>query len=303
MGTPDFAVPTLTEIAASGHEVVAVYTQPPRPAGRGHAMRKSPVHETAEGFGIPVRTPDSLKSEEEQRAFADLGADVAVVVAYGQLLPKPILDAPEHGCLNLHGSLLPRWRGAAPMQRAIMAGDTQTGVMVMHMDTGLDTGPIGLIEVIPIDKDMTTGELHEVMKRTGASLMGRALAALGRGALEFTPQPDEGVTYARKIDKAEARIDWSRPAEEVHNKIRGLSPHPGAWFTLERDGRPVRVKALRAHLAQGEGPPGTVLDDELTVCCGTDAVRLSQVQREGKGPMDASAFVHGAGEIVGAVLD
>src|SRR5690606_26580770 len=241
MGTPEFAVPTLTEIVARGHDVVAVYTRAPKPAGRGQAERKSPVHLAAEGFGIPVFTPRSLRGEAEQIIFASHDADLAIVVAYGLLLPQPILDAPRLGCLNLHGSLLPRWRGAAPIQRAIMAGDSQTGVMVMQMDAGLDTGPVALGEVIPIGPDLTGGEVHDAMMRVGADLMGRALAALGRDSLDFTPQPETGALYAKKIDKAEARIDWSRPAEEVHNHIRGLSPFPGAWFELELAGKPVRV--------------------------------------------------------------
>lgn len=300
MGTPEFSVPTLTEIVSSGHEVVAVYTRAPKPAGRGQAERRSPVHEMAESFGIPVFTPRSLKGAEEQSVFASHGADVAVVVAYGLLLPKPVLDAPRLGCLNLHGSLLPRWRGAAPIQRAVMAGDSQTGVMVMQMDEGLDTGPVALGEVIPIGPDMTAGELHDVMMRTGADLMGRALAALDRGSLEFTPQPETGAVYASKIEKSEARIDWSQPAEAVHNHIRGLSPFPGAWFELELSGKPVRVKALRSTLAADSGAPGALLGD-LTIACGSGAVRLVQVQREGKAAMDAATFLRGAGALPGAV--
>ena len=296
MGTPDFSVPTLTEIVSSGHEVVAVYTRAPKPAGRGQEERKSPVHLAAEGFGIPVFTPRSLKGEAEQIVFASHGAEVAVVVAYGLLLPRPVLDAPEYGCLNLHGSLLPRWRGAAPIQRAVMAGDSQTGVMVMQMDEGLDTGPVALGEVIAITPDMTAGELHDTMMRTGADLMGRALAALERGSLDFTPQPEAGALYAKKIEKAEARIDWSRSAAEVHNHVRGLSPFPGAWFELELAGKPVRVKALRSTLAQGSGAPGTLLDN-LTIACGSGAVRLTQVQREGKSAMDAPTFLRGAGTL------
>jgi methionyl-tRNA formyltransferase len=294
MGTPEFAVPTLTEIVSSGHEVVAVYTRAPKPAGRGQAERRSPVHEAAEGFGIPVFTPRSLKGAEEQAVFASHGADLGVVVAYGLILPKPILEAPELGCLNLHGSLLPRWRGAAPIQRAVMAGDKRTGVMVMQMDEGLDTGPVGLVEEMPIGPDMTAGELHDKMMLVGADLMGRALAALERGSLHFTPQDAAGVTYAAKIDKAEARIDWSKPAAEVHNLIRGLSPFPGAWFELELNGQPVRVKALRASLVAGAGVPGTILP-ELTIVCGEGAVRLVAVQREGKAAMDAATFLRGAG--------
>jgi len=297
MGTPEFSVPTLTEIVSAGHEVVAVYTRAPKPAGRGQAERKSPVHEAAEAFGIPVFTPRSLKGEAEQAQFAALEADVAVVVAYGLLLPKAILDAPEHGCLNLHGSLLPRWRGAAPIQRAIMAGDKQTGIVVMQMDEGLDTGAMGPTEIIPIGPDMTAGELHDQMMRLGADLMGRALAALERGSLDFTPQPESGETYAAKIDKAEARIDFSKPAEKVHNLIRGLSPFPGAWFEMELGGKSVRIKALRSALADGVGAPGALLGDDLVIACSSGAVRLTQVQREGKGAMDAATFLRGAGTL------
>lgn len=300
MGTPEFSVPTLTEIVSSGHEVVAVYTRAPKPAGRGQAERKSAVHEAAEGFGIPVFTPKSLKGLDEQGVFALHDADVAIVVAYGLLLPKAILEAPRMGCLNLHGSLLPRWRGAAPIQRAVMAGDAQTGVMVMQMDEGLDTGAVAVGEVIPIGPDMTAGELHDQMMRVGADLMGRALAALERGSLDFTPQPEDGVTYAKKIEKAESRIDWSLPAGEVHNHIRGLSPFPGAWFELELGGKPVRVKVLRSSLAEGSGAPGTVLGD-LTIACGSGAVRLVQVQREGKSAMDAATFLRGVGTMPGIV--
>jgi methionyl-tRNA formyltransferase len=296
MGTPDFAVPTFTGIVAAGHEIVAVYTRAPKPAGRGQAERKSPVHLAAEGFGIPVRTPKTLRNADEQAAFAALGADVGIVVAYGLILPKPILDAPRLGCLNLHGSLLPRWRGAAPIQRAVLAGDARTGVMVMQMDEGLDTGPVALAEEMPIGPDMTTGELHDKMMLVGADLMGRALAALERGSLTFTPQSNDGVTYASKIDKAEARIDWSRPASEVHNLIRGMSPFPGAWFELELAGIPTRIKALRSTLAAGSATPGTILPD-LTIACGAGAVRLVSVQREGKAAMDAATFLRGAGTL------
>jgi methionyl-tRNA formyltransferase len=296
MGTPDFAVPTFTGIVAAGHEIVAVYTRAPKPAGRGQAERKSPVHLAAEGFGIPVRTPKTLRNADEQAAFAALGADVGIVVAYGLILPKPILDAPRLGCLNLHGSLLPRWRGAAPIQRAVLAGDARTGVMVMQMDEGLDTGPVALAEEMPIGPDMTTGELHDKMMLVGADLMGRALAALERGSLTFTPQSNDGVTYASKIDKAEARIDWSRPASEVHNLIRGMSPFPGAWFELELAGIPTRVKALRSTLVAGSAAPGTILPD-LTIACGAGAVRLVSVQREGKAAMDAATFLRGAGTL------
>jgi methionyl-tRNA formyltransferase len=296
MGTPEFAVPTFTEIVSSGHEVVAVYTRAPKPAGRGQAERKSPIHVAAEGFGIPVMTPKSLRNEAEQIAFAAFDADVAVVVAYGLILPKPILDAPRLGCLNLHGSLLPRWRGAAPIQRAVLAGDARTGAMVMQMDEGLDTGPIALVDEMAIGPDMTSGELHDKMMLVGADLMGRALAALERGSLTFTPQNEEGVTYASKIDKAEARIDWSKPAQVVHNLIRGMSPFPGAWFELELGGQATRVKVLRSTLGQGSGVPGTILPD-LTIACGDGAVRLVSLQREGKAAMDAATFLRGAGTL------
>jgi len=302
MGTPEFAVPTLTEIVSSGHEVLAVYTRAPKPAGRGQVERKSPVHEAAEGFGIPVFTPKSLKGEAEQAQFASLEADVAVVVAYGLLLPKPILDAPVEGCLNLHGSLLPRWRGAAPMQRAIMAGDKQTGLVVMKMDEGLDTGAMGPTEIVPIGTDTTVGELHDQLMRLGADLMGRALAALERGSLDFTPQPEIGATYATKIDKAEARLDFAKPAEEVHNTIRGLSPFPGAWFELELAGKVTRIKALRSSLVEGNAAPGTLIGPGLTIACGAGAVRLTQVQREGKGAMDAATFLRGAGTLPATVV-
>jgi methionyl-tRNA formyltransferase len=296
MGTPEFAVPTLTEIVSAGHEVVAVYTRAPKPAGRGQAERKSPVHEAAEGFGIPVMTPKSLRGEAEQIAFDAFDADLGVVVAYGLILPKPILDAPHLGCLNLHGSLLPRWRGAAPIQRAVLAGDARTGVMVMQMDEGLDTGPVGLIDEMPIGPDMTTGELHDRMMLVGADLMGRALAAIERGSLTFTPQTEEGVTYAKKIEKAESRIDWSRPAQEVHNLIRGMSPFPGAWFELDLGGQLTRVKVIRSTMGSGSGAPGTILPD-LTIACGDGAVRLVTVQREGKAAMDAATFLRGAGPL------
>lgn len=302
MGTPDFSVPTLAELVARGHEIVAVYTQPPRPAGRGQDLRKSPVHIAAEGFGLPVFTPRNFKQEEDLDIFASHNAELGVVVAYGLLLPKQILDAPELGCLNIHGSLLPRWRGAAPIQRAIMAGDTQTGVMVMQMDEGLDTGAIGLVDTIAITPDMTAGELHDEMMLRGADAIGRALPALERGGLTFTPQSEDDVTYAKKIDKAEARIDWSQPAEKVHNLIRGLSPFPGAWFSIELNAKPVRVKVLRAVRADGEGVPGTVLDDALTIACDKGAVQLKSVQREGKGVMSAQDFLRGAGDIKGMVL-
>ncbi len=302
MGAPDFSVPTLMEIVGQGHEVVAVYSQPPRPAGRGMEERKTPVHEAAEQLGLPVFTPTSLKSEEEQEKFRALDADVAVVVAYGLLLPKAILEAPREGCLNLHGSLLPRWRGAAPIQRAIMAGDRETGVQVMRMDEGLDTGDICMSETIAITAEMTAEDLHDRMMVLGADLMVRALAALSRGLLKSRPQPDEGVTYAKKIDKAESRIDFARPADEIHNTIRGLSPFPGAWCEMTIRGKAQRVKLLRSELADGKGAPGELLDDAMTVACGAGAVRLVMLQRAGKGAMKADEFLRGADLKIGDVI-
>jgi methionyl-tRNA formyltransferase len=293
MGTPEFSVPALSEIVAAGHDVAAVYAQPPRPAGRGMSERKSPVHVFAEAAGLPMLTPASLKSPEAQAGFTAHDADVTVVIAYGLLLPKPILAAPRHGCLNLHGSALPRWRGAAPIQRAIMAGDTETAVMVMRMDEGLDTGPICLTEGVAIEPHMTAGELHDRMALAGAGLVVRALAALERGSLDCRPQPHDGVTYARKITNDEARIDFNLPAREVHNQIRGLSPVPGAWFEIPVAGGRERIKVLRATPTEAVGVPGTLLDDVLTIACGEGAVQLLQVQRAGKRPMMAVEFLRG----------
>jgi methionyl-tRNA formyltransferase len=303
MGTPEFAVPTLSEIVGHGHEVVAVYSQPPRPAGRrGLEVRKSPVHEAAERFGLTVRIPAKLKADGEADFFVSLGADVAVVVAYGQILPRAFLEAPVHGALNLHASLLPRWRGAAPIERAIMAGDRETGVMVMQMEAGLDTGPVAMVERIAIGPDATAGEVTGRLARLGADLMVRALAALSRGGLATSPQAAEGVTYAKKIEKSETRIDWSRPAAEVHNHIRGLSPDPGAWCEMDFGKGPERVKVLRSTLADGSGAPGTVLDDTLAVACGSGAVRLTELQRAGSRAMKADEFLRGARVAAGAVL-
>lgn len=299
MGTPDFAVSTLAEIVGSGHEVVAAYTRAPAAAGRrGLELVPSPVHRAAEKLGVPVLTPSTLRTEEAAEAFAAHEADVAVVVAYGRILPQVILDAPQLGCLNLHASLLPRWRGAAPIQRAIMAGDAESGVAVMKMEAGLDTGPVGLVERVAIGADMTAGELHDRLMIVGADLMGRALAALERGALNFTPQPEDGVTYAAKIDKAETRIDWSKPAKQVHDHIRGMSPFPGAWFELDS----VRVKVLRSTLAAGAGRPGEVLDDQLTIACADGAVRLTEVQKAGSKAMGAADFLRGNELTRGTVL-
>jgi methionyl-tRNA formyltransferase len=292
MGTPDFSVPTLAEILGAGHEIIAAYAQPPRPAGRGMAEQTSPVQRFAESVGIPVRTPKSLKGDAEQRAFAELEADAAVVVAYGLLLPSPVLHAPRLGCFNLHASMLPRWRGAAPIQRAIMAGDTETAATVMRMEEGLDTGPVCLAEAVAIGSDMTAGELHDVLAQRGASLMVRALGALERGSLDCVPQASAGITYAKKIDKAEARIDFARPAREVHDLVRGLSPFPGAWLEVG-EGRRERIKVLRTALAAGTSAPGEVLDDRLTVACGTGAVRLVELQRAGKKPMAAGDLLRG----------
>jgi methionyl-tRNA formyltransferase len=302
MGTPDFSVPTLAEIVSAGHEVVAAYAQPPRPAGRGMAEQKSPVQRFAESVSIPVRTPRSLKSGEVQQAFAALEADVAVVVAYGLLLPAPVLAAPRLGCLNLHASSLPRWRGAAPIQRAIMAGDRETAAAVMRMEQGLDTGPVCLSEPVAIGPDTTAGELHDMLAARGASLMTRALGALERGTLDCQPQETAGVTYAAKIDKAEARIDFARPAAEVHNRVRGLSPFPGAWFEMAAAGKPERIKVLRTALAEGRGAPGKVLDDRLTVACGEGAVRFVELQRAGKKPMAAQEFLRGFALLPGTML-
>ncbi len=302
MGTPHFATPTLSEIVGQGHEVVACYTREPAPAGRGMEMKKSPVHAMAERFGIPVLTPKTLKTPEAAALFASHDADVAVVVAYGKLLPKAILDAPELGCLNLHGSLLPRWRGAAPIQRAVMAGDTETGVMVMRMEEGLDTGPVAMVEKMVIGPDTTAGEVHDRLMLLGADLMARALAALSRGALGFTPQAEAGVTYAHKIDKAEARIDWSKSSSDIHNLVRGLTPFPGAFFEADWGQGMTRVKVLRAALVMGSGAPGTVCNDDLTIACGSGALRLLEVQRAGKGPVSSAEFLRGAGLKPGTIL-
>jgi methionyl-tRNA formyltransferase len=306
MGTPEFAVPTLAGIVGAGHEVVAVYTQPPRPAGRGMGARRSPVHQFAESCGVPVLSPTTLRSEEAGRAFTAHGADIAVVVAYGLILPAAVLTAPVHGCLNLHASALPRWRGAAPIQRAIMAGDMETAATVMRMDAGLDTGPVCMTERVAIGADTTAGELHDLLAKNGARLMVRALAVLrqaqdgggsaqGGGGLECSPQPAEGVTYAAKIDKAETRIDFTRPAGEVHNKVRALSPAPGAWFEAVHEGRAERIKVLRTSVVAGAGagPAGTVFDGQLTVACGQGAVRVLEVQRAGKRPMGVAEFLRG----------
>jgi methionyl-tRNA formyltransferase len=296
MGTPEFSVPVLDALVEAGHEIAAVYCQPPRPAGRGKKERPTPVHARAEALGLEVRYPVSLKGEEAQAEFAALGADVAVVVAYGLILPQAILDAPKKGCLNIHASLLPRWRGAAPIHRAIMAGDDETGVCIMQMEAGLDTGPVLLRKATDIGAGETTAQLHDRLSEMGAAAIVEALAQLDDLVPEV--QPEEGVTYAEKIDKAEAQVDWSAPAVEVDRKIRGLSPFPGAWCEIEGQ----RVKLLASRLAEGSGAAGEVLDDALTVACGEGAVQLLRLQRAGKGAQDADVFLRGFAVARGARL-
>ncbi len=302
MGTPDFSTVLLKEIVRRGHQVIAVYTQPPRPAGRGMEPRKSPVHLLAESLKIPVVAPRSLRGGEEQAQFSAHDADVAVVAAYGLMLPRPILQAPRHGCLNLHGSLLPRWRGAAPIQRAIMAGDKESGVGVMQMEEGLDTGPVAMEARVPIAPDMTAGELHDALAAAGAALMAEALEKLARGELIFVPQSEEGALYARKIDKAEAHIDWSKPACELHNLIRGLTPFPGAFLEADLGAGVERVKVLRTRIEAGAGKAGVALDDEGLIGCGEGALRLLRVQRAGKSPMSFAEFARGRKVARGARL-
>ena len=288
MGTPEFAVPALAELIAQGHDIAAVYSQPPRPKGRGMETEPGPVHKFANTAKLEVRTPLSLKGAEEQAAFAALNLDAAIVVAYGLILPKAILDAPRLGCFNLHGSLLPRWRGAAPIQRAVMAGDAETGVMVMHMDEGLDTGPVLMAERVAIARK-TSGELADELSRLGADLMARALAALERGSLGEQKQSEAGVTYAKKIAKEEARIDWTKSAAEIDCLIRGLSPAPGAFSEVKGE----RLKILHAEPAQGSGTPGEVISPDLTIACGEGALRLTRVQRPGGKAMAAEDMLKG----------
>jgi len=302
LGTPDFAVPALAELVAAGHEIAAVYAQPPAPRGRGQEVRPSPVQAFATSLGLPVRTPASMRAPEAIADFEALELDAAVVVAYGQILPAAVLDAPRLGSFNLHASLLPRWRGAAPIQRAVMAGDAVTGAQVMRMTEGLDEGPILLSETVRIGPLDTAGTMHDRLSAIGAHLLPRALAAIERGGVQSTPQAAEGATYARKIKPEEARIDWRAPAAEVDRKIRGLSPFPGAWFEAPSDKRAVRVKALLSRLDEGDGAPGAVLDDTLLIACGSGAVRLLTVQREGKGVQDAETFLRGFALPPGAIL-
>jgi methionyl-tRNA formyltransferase len=290
MGSPEFAVPTLEDILAAGHDVACVYSQPPRPAGRGKDLRRTAVHEFADARGIEVRTPEKFRAAADREAFAALKLDVAVVVAYGLLLPQAILDAPRLGCFNLHGSILPRWRGAAPIHRAVMAGDRVTGVQVMKMEAGLDTGPVMKTAITRITEDDTTGTIHDQLSVLGAQLMVKALTELEAGPVKLTRQAEEGVTIAAKVSPAEARIDWTKPAAEVSAHIRGLSPHPGAWF--EFDG--ARIKVLHARAEEASGPPGEVLDDQLLVACGRGAVRLTRLQRAGKGQMTGEEFQRGS---------
>jgi len=301
MGTPEFAVPSLAELIAAGHEIVAVYSQPPRPKGRGQQLTPSPVQAFAEAMGLPVFTPASMKSPEAIATFQSLDLDAACVVAYGQILKTEVLEAPRLGCFNLHGSLLPRWRGAAPIQRAIMAGDRQTGVQIMRMSEGLDEGAILLSEVMDIRADDTAASLSERMSHIGAGLWPRALAAIERGGVTGTEQAGE-PTYARKVTPAEARIDWSRPAADVDAHIRGLSPFPGAWFEVAGTDGPIRIKALMSQAADGDAAPGTVLDDALTVACGEGAVRLTRVQRAGKAAQSAQEMLRGLTLPSGTVL-
>ena len=296
MGTPDFAVPTLIELAARGHEIAAVYTRAAKPAGRGMDLQRTPIEREARRLALPVRTPKTLKDDDVQKIFHAHNADAAVVVAYGLILPKPILEATRLGCFNVHASLLPRWRGAAPINRAIMAGDAESGDTIMKMDEGLDTGAMAMAERAAIGADMTAGELHDALSRVGADLMLRVLAAAERDSLSLTPQPANGVTYAEKISKTETRTDWTKPWKQVHDHIRGLSPFPGAWFEL--DG--VRVKVLRSIRGESAGPPGILLDNRLTVACGDGAVQLVQVQRAGKQPMSADEFLRGTPVKAGA---
>ena len=293
MGTPDFAVPTLLELVAHGHEIAAVYTRAAKPSGRGMKLQPTPVEQEARRLSIPVMTPTTLKTPEALDAFGAHKADAAVVVAYGMILPQAILDAPPLGCFNLHGSLLPRWRGAAPINRAIMAEDAETGVMVMKMDAGLDTGEVAMAERLAISDAMTASDLHDALAPLGADLMVRAMAALERGKLQLTRQSEQGVTYAAKIDKAEARIDWNGPARAVLRHIHGLSPFPGAWCEIAIDGAPARVKILRVEIAGRSGAPGELLDDHLTIACQEGAIRILELQRAGKAPMQAKEFLRG----------
>jgi methionyl-tRNA formyltransferase len=293
MGTPEFAVPTLLALHGHGHEIAAVYTRAPKPAGRGMKLQLSPVEQEARRLGIPVLTPTTLRTPQALEEFRAHNADAAVVVAYGMILPQAILDAPPLGCFNLHASLLPRWRGAAPINRAIMAGDAESGVMVMKMDVGLDTGDVAMAERLPISDTMTAADLHDALAPLGADLMVRAMGGLERGSLQLSKQSEEGVTYAAKIEKAEAKIDWSRSARDLLRHIHGLSPFPGAWCEADIDGEQARIKLLRCEPAKGSGAPGQVLDEHLTVACGEGAIRILELQKAGGKPMKAADFLRG----------
>ena len=290
MGTPDFAVPTLLALHAHGHEIAAVYTRAAKPADRGLKLKATPVEIEARRLGIPVLTPKTLKTPEAEAEFRARNADAAVVVAYGMILPQSILDIPKLGCFNLHGSLLPRWRGAAPIQRAIMSGDIESGVMVMKMDAGLDTGDVAMAERITVNDNMTAQDLHDALAPLGADLMVRAMGALERGKLQLTKQSEQGVTYAAKIDKAEARIDWTKTAHEVLRHIHGLSPFPGAWFELPIEGEQVRIKVLRCEIDKTSSASG---DDKFTFACRDGAINILELQRAGKQPMSAAEFMRG----------
>lgn len=302
MGTPEFSVPALSALIEAGHEIVGVYSQPPRPGGRGMAAKKSPVHQSAERAGIKVYCPVSLKGKTEQAEFTALNADIAVVVAYGLILPQAILDTPRLGCFNGHASLLPRWRGAAPIQRAIEAGDKQSGVMIMQMEAGLDTGPVLMLEKISIPNHMTAGELHDVLSDLTATLMVQAMANLEMGAVKLVPQSDEGLVYAKKLERSETRIDWNKPAQQVHNHIRAMSPFPGAWCEMILGGKPTRVKILSALPAAGDGKPGQVLDEQLTISCAKGAIRPVRLQKAGKQAADLSQFLLGNNVEAGSVI-
>jgi len=302
MGTPEFSVPTLSALIEAGHDVVAVYSQPPRPGGRGMAAKKSPVHLIAEQAGVKVYCPVSLKGKKEQAEFAALNADIAVVVAYGLILPRAILQAPRLGCFNGHASLLPRWRGAAPIQRAIEAGDQESGVMIMQMEAGLDTGPVLISEKVLISDQMTAGELHDELSELTATLMVQAMAILEAGTVELVPQSEDGLAYAKKLEKSETRINWNKPARQVHNHIRAMSPFPGAWCEMILAGKPVRVKILSARPVEGEGQPGQVLDEQLTIACANGAIRPVRLQKAGKQVVDLSQFLLGNQPEVGSVI-
>lgn len=303
MGTPDFSVPALSALIKAGHEIVAIYSQPPRKSGRGMSERLSPVHEYAQKHGLNVLTPESFKEAETRETFADHGADVAIVVAYGLILPPEVLQAPRYGCLNIHASLLPRWRGAAPIQRAIMSGDSQTGITIMQMDEGLDTGDMVMEQKIAITLETTAGGLHDELSNIGGNLIVKTLDSLAQDGLIKAPQADEGITYAQKITKSEGRINWSLSAAEIDRHIRGLTPWPGAWFEVEKSGKQFRIKVKKAHVAKGEGVAGEILDNNFLIACGDGALRIEQVQREGKSPANVEDFLRGFILSPGTVLE